>query len=282
MSARPFAEVIGDPIGHSKSPLIHGFWLEKLGIAADYRATRVGIGELAQFLAERREQPGWRGCNVTAPLKQAAAALVGDPAGVCRFVGAVNCIARTPLSCLVGTNSDIAGIAEAIDRIPLEGRSAIVIGAGGAARAALCSLSSRGLSRIILAARDPARAKGLADTFGSSNSTDAAWIEAIALESAGAAVAGAALVVNATPMGLSGGPSMHSAVLANLSAGQAVFDMVYAPLETQLLAQARRCGAVAIDGLTMLIGQAAPAFTLFFGEPPPRRFDGALRELLVR
>lgn len=274
----PYAEVIGDPVGHSKSPLIHEFWLAKLGIAAEYWATRVSEDELTAFLEARRADRNWRGCNVTAPLKQAAAALVGDPAGPCRFVGAVNCITRTPLSCLVGSNSDVAGVAEALNHVALEGRTAVLIGAGGAARGALCHLLRRGPERVIVAARDQSRAGRLAAEILEAGTS---WVEAAALDSAGDEIRSAALLVNATPMGMAGGPPMNPAVLNNLASGQTVFDMVYAPIETELLTRAREMGAIPIDGLSMLIGQAAPAFELFFGSPPPRQFDAELRALLT-
>ena len=141
--AIPYAEVIGDPIGHSKSPLIHKFWLEKLGLRAEYRATRVTPADLPRYLATKRNDVSWRGCNVTSPLKQTAAGMVGAPAGLCEFVGAVNCVTRTPFSCLVGTNTDLAGIAEALKGVPLEGRNAVLIGAGGSVLLAAAASGAR-------------------------------------------------------------------------------------------------------------------------------------------
>jgi shikimate dehydrogenase len=276
--AIPYAEVIGDPIGHSKSPLIHKFWLEKLGLEADYRATRVNPAELPRYLAERRNDVSWRGCNVTAPLKQAAAELVGAPAAICEFVGAVNCVTRTPFSCLVGTNTDLAGVAEALKGVPLESGNVVLIGAGGAARAALCYLLRQGVERVVVAARDRSKADRLAQMMVRGGRT---WVEGAALDEAGGEIRNAALIVNATPMGMANGVPMHQSVLDNLAQGQVAFDMVYAPPETQFLTVARERRATALDGLAMLIGQAAPAFELFFGARPPRQHDAELRGLLT-
>ena len=106
---RPYAEVIGDPIAHSKSPIIHGFWLEKLGIDAEYRATRVTSDDLPRFIAERRADPAWRGCNVTIPHKVAMLDLVDDPGGVRDSIGAMNTVVRQGPDTLFGTNTDAAG-----------------------------------------------------------------------------------------------------------------------------------------------------------------------------
>jgi len=277
--AIPYAEVIGDPIDHSKSPLIHTFWLEKLGLKADYRATRVTPADLPRYLAAQRNDVSWRGCNVTSPLKQAAAGLVGAPAGLCEFVGAVNCVTRTPFSCLVGTNTDLAGVAEALKGVALEGKNAVLIGAGGAARAALCYLLRQGVERVVVAARDRSRAERLAGMMALGGRS---WVKGMALGEAGEEIRNAALVINATPMGMANGAPMHPAVLENLIQGQVAFDMVYSPPETQFLAAAREKAGTAIDGLAMLIGQAAPAFELFFGSRAPRQHDDELRELLTR
>ncbi|HEV2079144.1 MAG TPA: shikimate dehydrogenase [Allosphingosinicella sp.] len=276
--AVPYAEVIGDPIGHSKSPLIHNFWLRKLGLKAEYRATRVTPADLLRYLAGKRSDVSWRGCNVTSPLKQAAAGLVGAPAGLCEFVGAVNCVTRTPFSCLVGTNTDLAGIGEALKGVPLEGKNAVLIGAGGAARAALCYLLRQGVERVSVAARNPSQAERLAAMMVRSGRS---WVEAAALDEAGEEIRIAAVVINATPMGLAGGAPMLPVVLDSLAPAQVAFDMVYSPPETQFLAAAREKGATAIDGLAMLMGQAAPAFELFFGQPAPRQHDAELREFLT-
>jgi shikimate dehydrogenase len=193
-------------------------------------------------------------------------------------VGAVNCVTRTPLSCLVGTNTDLAGVAEALKSVSLEGSNVVLIGAGGAARAALCYLLRQGAERVVVTARDRSKADRLAQLMVRGGRT---WVEGAALDEAGGEIRDAALVINATPMGMTTGAPMHQAVLDNLAQGQAAFDMVYAPPDTQFLTVARERGASAMDGLAMLIGQAAPSFELFFGTRPPRRHDAELRELLT-
>ena len=258
-----YAEVIGDPVAHSKSPLIHTHWLRQLGIEGDYRATRVASRDLAAYLDGRRSDPDWRGCNVTIPHKEAILSLLDSLAPSAEAVGAVNCVAREGPR-LIGHNSDIDGIAAALDPVPLDAARVAIVGAGGAARAAVHYLRARKAGTIAFAVREPARAAALA--------TIAAPAEVHPLERAAAAFAGAALIVNASPMGMTGAAPMPDDVVAaasECSKGTAVFDMVYNPLETELLATARASGAVAIDGLTMLIGQAASAFELFFGAAPP-------------
>lgn len=274
--AIPYAEVIGDPVAHSRSPLIHGFWLEKLGLRGEYRRSRVTPRHLPGYLEEKRRDTCWRGCSVTAPLKEVAAGLVGAPPAVCGFVGAVNCITRTPLSCLVGTNTDLAGINEALRGVTLSGAHICLIGAGGAAKAALCYLLGQKVGQVTIAVRDPRRAEHLKTL------APGIRVELLPLEAAAAAIAEAALVINATPLGMAGGPPMPGPILGALrhSAARTAFDMVYAPEETSFLKAAQDAGMTAVGGLAMLIGQAAPAFELFFGAPAPRQHDSELLRLL--
>jgi shikimate dehydrogenase len=275
----PYAEVIGDPISHSKSPLIHKFWLEKTERAGDYRAERVAAGGLSAYFERRRADPYWRGCSITAPLKREAAYLLGDPTGICSWIGAVNCVFRGALG-LVPANSDVAGIDAVLSSAALEGEKICLIGAGGAATAALCYLIGRRPGAISLVARDPAKAQLLRDRAPASAR---AMIEVVPLAEAVSAVGSAALIVNATPMGMDGAPAMASSVLDGLAAanaGATAFDMVYAPAETLLLRRARERGLTCIGGLEMLVGQAAPAFETFFGTPAPRKHDRELLELL--
>lgn len=268
----PYAEVIGDPVEHSKSPVIHRFWLDKLQLKGDYQAQRLTASELGAFLRSRCADPFWRGCNVTAPLKEAAAGLASDPTGICGRIGATNTIFRSPLGCGVGANTDLIGAAEAIGARAGEGKICL-IGAGGAARPVLQLLSGE---EVVVIARNLAKAEAVAKRFG------AAFC---AFEDAGYAIEGATCVINATPLGMAGMEPMPPRMIAALAATDhraIVFDMVYAPLETPFLAEARRLGRPTADGLTMLIGQAAPAFEIFFGAPAPREHDAELRELLTR
>ena len=275
---RPYAEVIGDPIAHSKSPLIHGFWLDALGIDADYRRTRVTAETLAAYLEERRIDPEWRGCNVTAPLKQAILPLLDDLPDWVGRLGAVNCVLPRDGK-LAGHNSDVDGIAAAIGSGSMSGRTAVVIGAGGAARAIVHHLVERDTARIRILARDPARIEPIRAASGAS-----ARIEAGPLAEPEAAIAGADLIVNASPLGMDHAAAMPQTLLDALSKaapGAIVFDMVYDPLDTPLLDAARRHGLPAVDGLTMLVGQADAAFRLFFGRRPPREGDEMLRRQLT-
>ena len=273
-AAVPHAEVIGDPIEHSKSPLIHLFWLETIGIEGTYRATSVKPGELQAFLHSRRSEPGWRGCNVTLPHKQAVIAgldVVDD-----QGIGAVNCVVESR-GRLIGRNTDVDGLAEALGEIDRAAPVAM-IGAGGAARAGLAALKRLAVPEVRIVARDTAAAEALLARFGVRG-------RAFRFADAGAALAGCGGAINASPLGMKGYPDMPEDVhglLPSLRAGGFALDMVYAPLRTSFLERAEAAGLRSIDGLAMLIGQAAEAFRMFFGAEPPRAEDGALRSLLTR
>ena len=131
----PYAEVIGDPIAHSKSPLIHGFWLDALDIEAEYRKTHVTPDGLAAYFLQRRADPDWLGCNVTIPHKIAVMDYADDPGGVRERIGAMNTIASEIGGPLIGTNTDAGGFLQPLLRDGWKGRSAVLVGAGGAARA---------------------------------------------------------------------------------------------------------------------------------------------------
>jgi shikimate dehydrogenase len=273
----PYAEVVGDPVAHSKSPLIHKFWLERLGLEGDYRIQRLRAGELKAHLDRRRADPFWRGSNVTAPLKARAASLVSDPTGICARIGAMNAIFRSPLGRSLGANTDMIGIAAALDDAPGPESRVCVIGAGAAARAALEYLRLRGTSDIRLIVRDAARGRDVLGAFASGGSVHG-------LDDGGAAISGAQWLINASPLGMAGMAPMPGAILdavGRMDDKGIVFDMVYSPLETDLLRRAATLGRETVDGLAMLIGQAAPAFALFFGVPAPRNCDAELRAALT-
>jgi shikimate dehydrogenase len=266
-----YAEVIGDPIAQSKSPLIHKFWLDSLGIHGDYRRQHVRPDALADYLARARQDPDWRGCNVTLPHKVAIMELVGDPGGIRGTIGAMNTILRGEDGSLTGTNTDAGGFYAPIAGLDLEGAHAVVIGAGGAARAVLFALSKVGIGRVTILNRNVLKAAALLAGFGLKG-------DAVPL---GSPLPPAGLVVNASALGMTGQPPLDID-LSPLPEDAVVYDAVYAPLETDLLAQAHGRGLDTVDGLEMLIGQAALAFELFFGAEPPRERDEELRELLVR
>jgi shikimate dehydrogenase len=270
MSALPYAAVIGDPIAHSKSPLIHNFWLKELGIAAEYRRDHVRPDDLAAYLAERRADPLWRGCNVTLPHKVAVMDLVDDPGDVRGSIGAMNTLIARGDGQVIGTNTDAAGFFAPLADVDLAGAPVIVAGSGGAARAVLFALARAEVGEVTMLARSPLKAMGLLAAFGLKG-------RVAALDSA---LPPAALFVNASSLGMAGQPALEPD-LAVLPDDAIVYDLVYAPLVTPLLAAAAARDLATIDGLDMLIGQAALAFDLFFGQPVPEGRDEALRALLL-
>lgn len=280
----PYAEVIGDPIAQSKSPAIHGFWLEKLGIEAGYRARHVTAEGLADYLAVRRADPDWRGCNVTMPHKQAVIPLLDRLDPLAAKIGAVNTIVPEAGG-LAGYNTDAPGFFEALcgdlEREHLF-RMARVLGTGGAARAIVAALAGEGFT-IVLAGRDPAKARALLDELAPegehhavdlahfADSTDFAFDDRKGLFD---------LVVNASPLGMAGQPPL-AFDMSHTPPGAVFYDIVTYPVDTPLLQAARAAGHCTIDGLSMLIGQAAVAFEKFFGVAPPRDCDAELRARLT-
>jgi shikimate dehydrogenase len=265
-----YADVIGDPIAHSKSPIIHNFWLDALEIAGRYEKTHVTRHTLVAHLDWSQRDPNWRGCNVTIPHKVSVMDLVDDPGDVRGSIGAMNTILRREDGSLMGTNTDAAGFYAPIADLDLAGQPVVVIGAGGAARAILFALSRVGVGPVTLLNRHPVKGAALLAKFGLKG-------DALALN---APIPPAALLVNATSLGMTGQPPLY-VDLSPLPEHAVVYDIVYAPLETELLKAARARGLDTVDGLEMLIGQAALAFELFFGAEPPRDRDDELRALLT-
>lgn len=264
------AEVIGDPIAHSKSPMIHRFWIDALGLDADYRAVHVTPDRLGDYLSAALADPDWRGCNVTIPHKLAIMDHVDDPGDIRGTIGAMNTLLRQPDGGVIGTNTDAAGFYAPIADFDLEGAPVAVIGAGGAARAVLYALKQAGVGEVTMLNRSPLKAMGLLSVFGLRG-------QVLPLD---APVPPVALLVNASSLGMTGQPPL-SVDLGALPDDALVYDAVYAPLETGLLAAARARDLETVDGLEMLIGQAAIAFELFFGAVPPRDRDDELRTLLT-
>lgn len=270
MSSLPYAEVIGDPIAHSKSPVIHNFWLSKLEIEAEYRKTHVTAEGLSAYFLQRRADPDWLGCNVTIPHKVAVMDYTDDPGGVRDRIGAMNTIASETAGPLIGTNTDAGGFLQPLIQRKWRGERAVLVGAGGAARAILFALTTFGVADVTVMARDPAKAQALLDRAGISGR----------VLSLADPLPPADLLVNSSPLGMVGHPPLDLD-LAPLPDHAVVYDIVYAPLETPLLANARARGLGVIDGLEMLIGQAALAFDIFFDAPAPREHDDELRALLT-
>lgn len=266
----PYADVIGHPISQSKSPLIHQFWLDRLGIVARYQACDIVPEKLADYFAEHREDPAWRGCNITIPHKIAALDHVADPGDVRNSIGAINVVFRDEAGQLTGTNSDAGGFYGPISDLPLVGETAIVVGSGGAARAVLFALAQADVGEVVILARNALRGAGLLAHFGLKG-------RVLPMD---AKLPDAALLVNASPLGMKGQDPLHLD-LSPLPADALVYDLVYAPIETALLKTARARDLDTVDGLEMLVGQAAIAFELFFGAAPPDDGEDELRAKLL-
>ena len=266
----PYAEVIGDPITHSKSPVIHQFWLKKIGLAGAYRATHVRPDELVAYVESRRSDSAWRGCNITIPHKITIMDHVADPGDVRGSIGAMNTIFRQADGNLIGTNTDAAGFFAPIASFDLQDMPVAVVGTGGAAHAILFALSRADVGPITLLARNPLKGAALLARFGLKGK----------VQGLNAPLPPVALLVNATQLGMAG----QEPLILDLSAqpeDAVVYDIVYSPLVTPLLAAAQSRGLATVDGLEMLVGQAVVAFELFFGAPAPREHDVELRKLLT-
>ena len=266
----PYADVIGHPIAHSKSPLIHQFWLDRLGIVARYQACDIAPEKLCDYFAERREDEAWRGCNITIPHKIAALDYVADPGEVRNSIGAINVVFRDEGGQLTGTNSDAGGFYGPISDLPLVGETVAIIGSGGAARAVLFALAQADVGEVVILARNALRAAGLLAHFGLKGRVLPMDVR----------LPEAALLVNASPLGMNGQDPLI-VDLAPLPDDALVYDLVYAPIETALLKAARARHLETVDGLEMLVGQAAIAFELFFGAAPPPDGEDELRSRLL-
>lgn len=259
--AAKLAGVMGWPVKHSRSPALHGYWLAEYGVDGLYAPLSVRPEDLAAAL---RALPrlGFAGVNLTVPHKEAALAIVDrvDPAA--RRIGAVNTVTVAADGALEGRNTDVYGfIAHLRQEQPSwqADAPAVVLGAGGAARAVVVALIDAGVSEIRILNRTRARADALADLGAAVTPRD--WdARAAALDSAG-------LLVNTTTLGMSGQPPLEIDLKA-LLARATVYDIVYAPLQTDLLARAKARGNAVVDGLGMLLHQARPAFHAFFGVDP--------------
>jgi shikimate dehydrogenase len=266
--------VIGWPIKHSRSPLIHSHWLGLHGINGTYTKQEVTPDGLEHFLSTMQES-GFAGCNVTVPHKEAALNFAAQCDDAARIVGAANTL-WFESGVLQASNTDAYGFLANLDeRAPRwdENKScALVLGAGGAARAILHALGSRSFRDIILVNRTRSRADALANHFkGAIRVKD--W------EKRYAYVEGCTLLVNTTTLGMTGQPSLEFD-LSSTGEGCVVTDLVYAPLKTQLLAQAEAKGLRTVDGLGMLLHQAVPGFEKWFGVRP--EVSSELRDLIIK
>ena len=272
MTSNPYAEVIGDPIDQSLSPTIHSFWLDALGIEASYGRRQVNRAELPDYLRDRKADEAWRGSNVTMPLKLDAVALADEATDRAVAAGAANVLMRRE-GRLVAANTDVGAIAMLLARL-YESKarmgSVTLLGNGGAARAALVALKLVGISAVRIQARDLGEAVKLAVEFGLE-------VEPAPLT---APIASDGLI-NATPLGMPGQDCLNCD-LKRMPASGWVFDMVADPGMTPLIAAARDLGLKTVDGLDMLVEQAATSFKLFFDADAPRDRDEILWQQLKR
>ena len=260
MSNPPAACLIGWPAAHSRSPLIHHYWLRMLGIEGGYVIEAVPPDEFKDFLF-RLSLRGFVGANVTLPHKERALAL-SKPDERARAVGAANTLWFADGE-LCSTNTDVEGFINNLDAWAPgwdSAEDALVLGAGGSARAVLFGLLERGIRRVHLANRTVARAQALSNQFGER-------VVPVALDAIGELLPRAGLLVNTTSLGMKGQPPLEID-LARLPPHAVVADNVYVPLETPLLAAARARGLRTADGLGMLLHQAVRGFELWFGRRP--------------
>jgi len=257
------AGVVGHPIGHSLSPAIHRAWLYAAGIDGSYEPILSPLDEFAETLADLRSH-GVAGVNVTIPFKEQALALADRATPRAKMAGAANLLTFTNGD-LQADNTDgmglILALGEQAPGFTSAGATVAMLGAGGGARGAAAALLTAGATEIRLVNRTRSKAEDLARELGGQ-------VSAFTWDEIDEALAGADLLVNATSLGLAGGEPLPID-LTPLPARAAVMDMVYRPLETPLLAQARASGRPAVDGLAMLIGQAGPSFEAFYGQAPP-------------
>lgn len=262
------AGVIGRPVSHSLSPLIHNAWLA----AADVDAVYVALSPAQDHLTALFD--GCRGgvvagFNVTLPFKEAALAAADAASGRARRAGAANLVVFGDDGSIAADNTDGAGLLAAFavqaPRLAIDGRIVVVLGGGGAARGAAAALLGAGASSVRLVNRTRARAERIRQALG-------AGIEVFDWTAAANALDGAEVLINTTSLGLEGGEAL-SLDLAGLAADAVVMDMVYRPLRTPLLEAAAAAGHVTVDGLEMLIGQARPSFEALFGCPVPAAVD---------
>jgi shikimate dehydrogenase len=264
---RPFAAIVGWPVELSRSPALHGYWLKHHGISGHYgrlpvEPKREALEALVSFL---RRTPNARGCNLTLPHKIDIMPLLDRIDPVAKRMGAVNTVIKHGDGSLEGRNSDgfgfLAHLQASAPQWKADAGPVAVLGAGGAARAVVCTLMDAGVEELRLINRTQAKAVTLGGAF---TPADGRRIVIDRWEERSVSLAGTALLVNTTPLGMSGKPAQEID-LARLPASAVVDDIVYIPLETPLLAQARARGLRTVDGLGMLLHQGRMGFEAWFG-----------------
>lgn len=254
--------VIGWPISHSRSPLIHGYWIAKHGLDASYDRVPVEPGNLEAFLATLQEQ-GYAGCNVTIPHKERAFQLISGTDAAAKRIGAVNTVYIRDGQ-LRATTTDGLGfldsLAEAAPSLDLKNKRAVILGAGGAALSIAGALIDNGIGEIALINRTIERAEAVRRTLGTAI-VPAGW------ERRSEALADGDILINTTSLGMTGQPALDIR-LDRLAPKAVVADIVYTPLRTTLLTSAAEQGHTIVEGLGMLLHQAVRGFELWFGVRP--------------
>ena len=266
------AGIIGWPVAHSRSPRLHGHWLERYGIDGTYLPLPVPPGKVGEALAAL-PLLGFAGVNVTLPHKQAALAAMDRVDAQARRIGAVNTVVVVD-GALIGSNTDAFGFIAGLDADAPDwrrDRPAVVLGAGGAARAVIVGLQDSGVAEIRLCNRTRAHAESVVGDLGND-------VVVVAWDERHQALAGAGLLVNTTTLGMDGKPALVIALDA-LDGDAVVTDIIYVPLRTELLRHADERGLKTVDGLGMLLHQACPGFAAWFGRQP--EVDEELRRVVL-
>lgn len=270
------AFVCGHPIKHSRSPILHGYWLEKYNISGSYKPIEIEPEKLRDFIASLKEN-GFAGGNFTIPHKEAIFNLVDEVDEVATKIGAVNTIWFEDEK-LMGTNTDAYGFAKNLDAQQptwckfADTKSVLVLGAGGASRAILFALLDRGFKKIYLANRTIEKAENLAVEFSDR-------IIPLALEDIDQMINKISLLINTTSIGMNMMDRFPFSI-SKLSKEAIVTDIVYTPLQTNLLIEAKEQGNQTVDGLGMLLHQAVPGFEKWFGKKP--EVTGELRDIIIQ
>ena len=270
----PLVAVLGSPVAHSKSPLLHGFWLKQFGIQGHYVPIDVMAADLEQVL-QTLPKMGFVGANVTLPHKEKILSITDQISDRAALIGAANTLVFQPDGKLYADNTDGYGFIENIRQHAPDWQAkdgpALVLGAGGAARAIVSALLEAGAPEVRISNRTRARADQIKSDFGGRVGV-VDWVKA------GAEIEYAHTLVNTTSLGMTG-KSALTVSLDKLNPETLVTDIVYSPLETELLKAARSKGCRVVDGLGMLIHQAVPGFQRWFGQKPV--VDQAIRDILL-
>ena len=270
----PLVAVLGSPVAHSKSPLLHGFWLKQFGISGHYIPIDVKATDLEQVL-QTLPKMGFVGANVTLPHKEKILSIADQISDRAALIGAANTLVFQPDGKLYADNTDGYGFIENIRQHAPDWQAkdgpALVLGAGGAARAIVSALLEAGAPEVYISNRTRSRADQIKSDFGNRvNVVD--WVKA------STEIEHTHTLVNTTSLGMTGKPALNIS-LKGLRPETLVTDIVYTPLETEFLQAARSKGSTVVDGLGMLIHQAVPGFERWFGQKPV--VDQEIRDILI-